>query len=55
MYFCQTRWGEIAYQLGGDAALAVLKEHEQQRIAPGGDLPIAKSRCAVFLCALMMS
>jgi len=34
----QTPWGEIAYQLGGDAALAVLKEHEKQRIAPGGDV-----------------
>lgn len=34
----QTPWGEIAYQLGGDAALAVLKEHEEQRIAPGGDV-----------------
>jgi len=34
----QTPWGEIAYQLGGDEALAVLKEHEQQRIAPGGDV-----------------
>ncbi|HVT24165.1 MAG TPA: DUF499 domain-containing protein [Rhizomicrobium sp.] len=34
----QTPWGEIAYQLGGDAALEVLKEHEQQRIAPGGDV-----------------
>ena len=32
----QTPWGEIAYQLGGDAALEVLKEHERQRIAPGG-------------------
>ncbi len=34
----QTPWGEIAYQLGGEAALEVLKEHEQQRIAPGGDV-----------------
>jgi len=34
----QTPWGEIAYQLGGNAALEVLKEHEQQRIAPGGDV-----------------
>jgi hypothetical protein len=34
----QTPWGEIAYQLGGDAALEVLREHEQQRIAPGGDV-----------------
>ncbi|MET4236341.1 hypothetical protein ABIA85_009656 [Bradyrhizobium sp. LA6.10] len=34
----QTPWGEIAYQLGGDAALELLKEHEEQRIAPGGDV-----------------
>src|SRR5216684_2120853 len=34
----QTPWGEIAYQLGGDEALAVLKEHEKQGIAPGGDV-----------------
>src|SRR5216684_3991483 len=36
--FRQTPWGEIAYQLGGDEALAVLKEHEKQGIAPGGDV-----------------
>jgi predicted AAA+ superfamily ATPase len=34
----QTPWGEIAYQLGGDEAFAVLKEHEKQGIAPGGDV-----------------
>ncbi len=34
----QTPWGEIAFQLGGDTALEVLREHEQQRIAPGGDV-----------------
>ena len=34
----KTPWGEIAYQLGGDEALAVLKEHEKQGIAPGGDV-----------------
>lgn len=33
-----TPWGEIAYQLGGDDALAVVKEHEKQGIAPGGDV-----------------
>lgn len=33
-----TPWGEIAYQLGGASALAVLKEHEEQGIAPGGDV-----------------
>jgi hypothetical protein len=34
----RTPWGEIAYQLGGDKALAVLQEHEKQGIAPGGDV-----------------
>lgn len=34
----QTPWGEIAYQLGGETALAVLKEHERQGTAPGGDV-----------------
>jgi hypothetical protein len=34
----QTPWGEVAYQLGGEVALDVLREHEQQRIAPGGDV-----------------
>ena len=34
----KTPWGEIAYQLGGVEALEVLKEHEKQGIAPGGDV-----------------
>ncbi len=34
----KTPWGEIAYQLGGDAALAVLAEHEAQFIEPKGDV-----------------
>ncbi|WP_027802422.1 ATP-binding protein [Paraburkholderia dilworthii] len=34
----KTPWGELAYQLGGAEALAVLKEHEDQGIAPGGDV-----------------
>src|SRR5207237_10283819 len=33
-----TPWGEIAYQLGGASALALLEEHESQGIAPGGDV-----------------
>lgn len=33
-----TPWGEIAYQLGGKDALAVLSEHEKQAVAPGGDV-----------------
>ena len=34
----KTPWGEIAYQLGGADALAVLAEHEKQFIEPKGDV-----------------
>ncbi|MCL5950399.1 MAG: DUF499 domain-containing protein [Chloroflexi bacterium] len=34
----KTPWGEIAYQLGGEEALAVLAEHEKQFIEPKGDV-----------------
>jgi hypothetical protein len=34
----RTPWGEIAFQLGGASALAVLAEHEKQAVAPGGDV-----------------
>lgn len=34
----KTPWGEIAYQLGGENALAVLAEHDRQGVAPGGDV-----------------
>jgi hypothetical protein len=34
----KTPWGEIAFQIGGEGALAVLAEHEKQGIAPGGDV-----------------
>ena len=34
----KTPWGEIAFQLGGEKALAVLAEHEKQAVAPGGDV-----------------
>lgn len=33
-----TPWGEIAFQLGGEKALAILAEHEKQVVAPGGDV-----------------
>ena len=33
-----TPWGEIAFQLGGEAAFNVVKEHDEKRIAPGGDV-----------------
>ncbi|MBI4750004.1 MAG: ATP-binding protein [Acidobacteria bacterium] len=34
----RTAWGEIAFQLGGEAAFAVVAEHDRQNIAPGGDV-----------------
>jgi predicted AAA+ superfamily ATPase len=34
----KTPWGEIAFQLGGAEALAVLAEHEKQLTAPAGDI-----------------
>ena len=34
----RTPWGEIAFQLGGEKALAILAEHEKQTVAPGGDV-----------------
>ena len=34
----RTPWGEIAFQIGGEKALAVLTEHEKQAVAPGGDV-----------------
>ncbi len=33
-----TPWGEIAWQLGGQAGFALVKEHDAKRIAPGGDV-----------------
>jgi hypothetical protein len=33
-----TPWGEIAWQLGGPAAFELVKEHDIQKIAPGGDV-----------------
>ncbi len=34
----KTPWGEIAYQLRGEEGLALVAEHEQHAIAPGGDV-----------------
>jgi hypothetical protein len=33
-----TPWGEIAFQLGGAAAFAVVESHDKQGEAPGGDV-----------------
>lgn len=34
----KTPWGEIAFQLGGEAAYEVVKQHDQEFIVPGGDV-----------------
>lgn len=34
----KTPWGEIAWQLGADAAFAAVAEHDRKGIAPGGDV-----------------
>jgi predicted AAA+ superfamily ATPase len=33
-----TPWGEIAYQIGEERAFAVVAKHDEQGIAPGGDV-----------------
>ena len=33
----KTPWGEIAWQLGGAKAFAVVAQHDEEGIAPGGD------------------
>ncbi len=52
-----TPWGEIAYQLGGEEALALVAEHERQRVAPAGDVIrriLPKDRpCLILLDELM--
>jgi len=34
----KTPWGEIAFQLSGEHGFAVVEEHDNQKIAPGGDV-----------------
>lgn len=34
----KTPWGEIAFQLAGEAGLAIVAEHEKQMIAPSGEV-----------------
>src|SRR5205085_7655191 len=34
----RTPWGESAYQLGGESALAVVTDHDKQMTAPAGDV-----------------
>lgn len=53
----KTPWGEIAFQLGGDSALAPLAEHESRMEAPGGDVirrMLPKDRpCLILMDELM--
>lgn len=49
----KTPWGEIAYQLGGDAAFAVVAEHDERGIAPGGDV-IREMIPADIPCLILM-
>ncbi len=53
----KTPWGEIAFQLGGLSALAVVAEHESQMTAPAGDvirrfLPAGRP-CLILMDELM--
>jgi hypothetical protein len=34
----KTPWGEIAWQLGGEKAFAIVAEHEKTKTAPGGEV-----------------
>ena len=52
-----TPWGELAWQLGGDAGFAHVAEHDAKGIAPGGDvikniLPAGKP-CLILVDELM--
>lgn len=54
----KTPWAEIAWQLGGKEALAVVAEHERQNIAPAGDAIRAflpKDRPALILMDEVMN
>lgn len=53
----RTPWGEIAYQLGGEPAFRLLQAHEDQGVAPAGDvirafLP-ADRPCLILMDELM--
>jgi hypothetical protein len=52
-----TPWGEIAFQLGGESAFSKVAEHDEQKVAPGGEvirqfLPENKP-CLILLDELM--
>jgi len=52
----KTLWGEIAWQLGGEKAFALVSEHDAKGIAPGGDVlaqVIPDTPCLILLDELM--
>lgn len=52
----KTPWGELAWQLGGTAAFALVAEHDAKGIAPGGDVlakVIPDTPCLILMDELM--
>ncbi len=41
-----TLWGELAWQLGGREAFEIVREHDEKRTNPGGDLHVLLARYA---------
>ncbi len=54
----KTPWGEIAFQLGGEAAFQLVADHDEQLIAPAGDVIrqfLPKDRPSLILMDEMMN
>ena len=54
----RTPWGEIAFQLGGAEGFALVAEHEEKRMAPGGDVierMLPKGKPALLLLDELMN
>jgi hypothetical protein len=52
----RTPWGELAWQLGGERAFALVSKHDADGIAPGGDVlakVIPDSPCLILMDELM--
>lgn len=52
----KTPWGELAWQLGGATALALVAEHDAKGVAPGGDVlakVIPDTPCLLLMDELM--
>lgn len=52
----RTPWGEMAWQLGGQEAFALVADHDTQAIAPGGDVlakVIPDGPCLILMDELM--